>query len=124
MRYLNWIAALAGAVMMVGGCSRETAAPAPSPEVVARAQTLKPADSRLDKLYQQSCRTCHTTGAGGAPLTGDRTTWDSRWSRGIDTLRSSTLRGLNGMPPGGQCFACTPHDYDALIRFMAGREQE
>ncbi len=64
------------------------------------------------------------TGAGGAPLTGDRQAWDSRWTKGQETLRASTVRGLNGMPPGGQCFACTPADYDALIRFMAGREQE
>jgi len=26
------------------------------------------------------------------------------------------------MPAGGQCFSCTPADYEALIAFMAGRD--
>jgi cytochrome c5 len=31
--------------------------------------------------------------------------------------------GFQAMPAGGQCAACTPKDYQAIIRFMAGREQ-
>ena len=58
----------------------------------------------------------------GAPLVQDRTQWDARWDKGLPALVSSTLAGLNGMPPGGQCFSCTAKDYEALISFMAGRE--
>ena len=58
----------------------------------------------------------------GAPLTGDRVQWDVRWKKGEATLLNSAINGLGGMPAGGQCFACSPDDYKALIAFMAGRE--
>ena len=58
-----------------------------------------------------------------APLAGDRTRWDPRWDQGEDALLAATIQGKGGMPAGGQCFECTPDDYKALIRFMAGREE-
>lgn len=82
---------------------------------------LEPSDERLAALYRQSCKACHAISAAGAPLTGDRFSWNSRWEKGMETLRTSTITGLNGMPAGGQCFACTVPDYEALITFMAGR---
>jgi cytochrome c5 len=54
-------------------------------------------------------------------LTGDRSQWDARWTKGLPALVQSTVTGLNGMPPGGQCFACSAADYEALIQFLAGR---
>ena len=108
---------------LLSGCAGESEATTPSPDAVERAAASTPADPRIADLYRQSCRACHAVAASGAPLTGDRQAWNQRWGKGADALRSSTIRGLNGMPPGGQCFACTPQDYDALIRFMAGREK-
>jgi cytochrome c5 len=37
-------------------------------------------------------------------------------------LLDHTIQGFNAMPAGGQCASCTPDDFKALIRFMAGRE--
>ena len=118
----RWLLGAATAVLLCRGCAKEAATPATS-AAPPQASSALPEDPRLAALYQQSCRTCHSTGAGGAPIVGDRAAWDARWVKGAETLRSSTIRGLNGMPPGGQCFACTPDDYDALIRFMAGRNE-
>lgn len=119
MRYA--ILGILASCVFLAACTPESAPTAPTPSVLARAGELTPHDAKIAALYQQSCRTCHSFGAGGAPLTGDRTAWDERWKKGLDALRSSTISGLNGMPPGGQCFACTPQDYEALITFMAGR---
>ena len=109
------------AALNLTACSDERTAPPPSAEDVQRATGLLPTDARLADLYRQSCRACHTIAGSGAPLTGHREAWDVRWEKGAEALRSSTIRGLNGMPAGGQCFACTVRDYDELIRFMAGR---
>jgi cytochrome c5 len=76
----------------------------------------------LAALYRQSCATCHAAADTGAPLTLDRDAWAPRWAKGEDALVRSTVEGLNAMPPGGQCFACTSEDYRALTAFMAGRE--
>lgn len=109
------------AVLMLAACSPS---PVKSPaEAAAHAEALTPGDARLADLYAQSCRTCHTVVDTGAPLAGDRAAWAPRWKKGLPALVASTVGGLNGMPAGGQCFSCTPADYEALIRFMADEEE-
>ena len=116
-RILFLIAVCAG----LAACAPKKPA-APDAQAFQRAASLTPTDPKLAALYAQSCRACHSISAAGAPLTGDRASWDPRWSKGMDALRASTIGGLNGMPAGGQCFSCTLQDYEALITFMAGRE--
>lgn len=117
---MKWTVALAIAVL--AACT--PAAPTRTPEeALAYARSITPADPRLADLYAQSCATCHLSADSGAPLAGDRTAWDPRWKKGMPALVSSTVGGLGGMPAGGQCFSCTPQDYEALISFMADREK-
>ena len=91
-------------------------------QALAIAPTLTPADASLANLYKQSCKACHAVEGSGAPLVHDRTQWDARWNKGLSTLVQSVVTGINGMPAGGQCFACTAQDYEALIKFLADRE--
>lgn len=84
---------------------------------------LKPADARLAGLYEGSCKACHTVADSQAPLAGDRTMWDPRWTKGEDALLATVIQGKGAMPAGGQCFTCTPEDLQALVRFMAGRDK-
>lgn len=108
------------AAILLAGCQKE--AP-PKPLTPAESARLKPADPKLTANYEQSCKSCHTVADTGAPLTGDRTMWDPRWAKGEDVLLNNVVQGINGMPAGGQCFACKPDDYRGLIRFMAGRDK-
>ena len=94
----------------------------PRPLTQEQSAALRPADLRLAELYDNSCRACHTVKDSLAPLTGDRTLWDPRWTQGEEVLVASAIQGKGGMPAGGQCFECSPEDLKALIRFMAGRE--
>ncbi|MBD9375065.1 cytochrome c5 family protein [Rhizobium sp. ARZ01] len=112
-------AASALVVLLLAGCESESA---PQPLTPEQSAALKPADARLAGLYDQACKSCHTVKDTGAPLTGDRTLWEPRWQKGETELLRSIVSGFNGMPAGGQCFACSPNDFQALIRFMAGRE--
>lgn len=98
------------------------AGPAVRPLTPEQSATLAPRDVRIAGLYGQACKSCHTVKDTGAPLTGDRTLWDARWEKGEAELLKSAVAGRGGMPAGGQCFSCTAKDYEALIRFMAGRE--
>ncbi len=115
------VGAVVAAVAAVA-CRSTGVTPTASGDAVARAQGMTPTDARLAGLYAQSCKACHTSVDSGAPLAGDRTAWDPRWAKGMPALLQSTAGGVNGMPAGGQCFACSPADYEALIRFMAARE--
>ena len=106
----------------LGGCKRAARVPPEKAEkVAARTGSAVPGDPRLAGLYRASCQTCHAHPESGAPPTLDRAAWDSRWAQGLQTLLTHAIAGYNGMPAGGQCFACTPNDYKALIRFMADR---
>ena len=104
--------------LVVTGCNRAEV-PTDRGEIVARAQAASPTDPRLAALYAGSCKACHVTPDSGAPLTGDRAGWAPHWAKGMPALLQSTISGVGSMPPGGQCFACAPADYEALIRFMA-----
>lgn len=104
--------------LTLAACSQPVP-PAPTPE---QALLLKPADARLAGLYETSCKACHAMAGNLAPQIHDRAAWDPRWKQGEQTLLDHTIQGFNAMPAGGQCASCTPDDFKALIRFMAGRE--
>lgn len=102
------------------GCG---APPPPSPAVrAAEASRLLPADPRLAGLYRESCAVCHTNPDAKAPLTGDAEAWKPRLAKGLPVLVQNAAGGFGSMPAGGQCFSCTSADLEALIRFMAKRE--
>lgn len=110
--------ALLAALGWLAACG--PSAPAPSPaEIVARAATLTPSDARLAGLYTQSCQACHAHADTGAPLVGDVAAWKPRLAKGMPTLLQNVVSGVGGMPAGGQCFACSAADHEALIKFMS-----
>lgn len=83
--------------------------------------SLAPADPRLAALYAGACRTCHLNPQSGAPLVADAKAWRPRWAQGEGVLLDHVVQGYRGMPASGQCAACTPDDFRALIRFLAGK---
>jgi cytochrome c5 len=107
--------ALAAALAACGG--GET--PAPQPPGAAAAPGAAPADPRLARLYNRSCKTCHGAPGTGAPLSGDARAWEARLAQGMPVLLERTLSGYKGMPPLGSCAECTEKEFEALIRFMA-----
>lgn len=113
------VAFIALSSIIVSGCDRR-----PAPRSTIQLATLVPADPRLAKLYEHSCKACHATVGSGAPLVHDRDAWNPRWSKGLSSLRDHAIVGFQAMPAGGQCAVCTPKDYEDLIRFMAEREDK
>lgn len=108
---------LVAAALVVSACGSKVPPP-PTPE---QALALRPADARLASLYETSCHACHAMPESGAPLVQDRAAWDPRWKQGEDVLLDHVIQGYRAMPALGQCAACTPDDFKALTRFMAGR---
>lgn len=83
---------------------------------------LNPTDARLAQLYQDACKACHTTEGSGAPLVHDHAAWAPRWKQGEAVLLDHVIQGYRAMPALGQCAACAPDDFKALIRFLADKE--
>jgi cytochrome c5 len=109
---------LIAAAAVLSACGAKVPPP-PTPE---QALALRPANARLAGLYETSCHACHAIPESGAPLVHDRAAWDPRWKQGETVLLEHTIQGFNAMPATGQCATCTPDDFKALIRFMAGRD--
>lgn len=105
---------------LIGLAACNSGTPAPDPHAVAVAAATTPADEKLAKLYVTTCKACHGTGAGGAPLTGDRTAWEPRLKQGDKVLLEHAIGGYKGMPPMGSCADCTEAEMKSLINFMAG----
>ena len=69
--------------------------------------------------YETYCSSCHATGAGGAPIFGDKATWDSRIKdQGEDTLYHNAIYGYNAMPAKGMCSTCTDDEIKQAVDYM------
>ncbi|MDZ7752808.1 MAG: c-type cytochrome [Gammaproteobacteria bacterium] len=106
----------------------ESAKSSPAPDPTAKPETTQTAaqepaagqSASADgkKIYQQSCQSCHATGAAGAPKLEDKEAWAPRIAKGQDALFSSVKNGLNAMPPKGACMSCSDDDLRAAVAHM------
>ena len=85
----------------------------------AAASVWAQAPAQAPAKYQTACFACHSTGAAGAPKTGDAAAWAPRLEKGMEALLQSIKNGLNAMPPTGLCPDCTDDEYKALIEYMS-----
>lgn len=77
------------------------------------------ASASVEDKYKASCTFCHSTGAAGAPKTGDKAAWAPRLEKGMDALLKSSKSGIGAMPAMGMCNTCTDEDFKALIEYMS-----
>ncbi|MEM7077716.1 MAG: c-type cytochrome [Pseudomonadota bacterium] len=75
------------------------------------------------QVYDQFCFACHSTGVGGAPKFGDSAVWAERIDKGMDTLMSSTINGINAMPAKGTCMNCSDDELGAAVDYMLAELQ-
>lgn len=76
-------------------------------------------DGKVKAKYDKACTFCHSTGAAGAPKTGDAAAWKPRLATGTDALLHSVKNGKNAMPAKGMCNDCSDADYKALIQYIS-----
>lgn len=82
------------------------------PQPVAETAGIKMADLSGKTVYDQSCAACHTTGAAGSPVIGNKAQWELRFAQGLDVLVDHAINGIRAMPAKGGNPALT----DANIR--------
>jgi cytochrome c5 len=73
-----------------------------------------------EKIYQNHCAMCHTSGAAGAPKLGDKAAWQTRLTAtgGIDKLSASAVTGKGAMPAKGLCMTCTDADIKNTVQYI------
>jgi cytochrome c5 len=103
-----------GQVNIAGESAAAEPAPADTGAAVAAAEPMS-----AEQIYQANCLACHSTGAAGAPKTGDAAAWATRIAAGMDTMVSNAINGLNAMPPRGLCMSCSDDDIRAVVEYIA-----
>ena len=106
-----------GKVNIAGESTAAEAAPAAAAAPAAEEKQTP------EQIYQASCFGCHGTGAAGAPKTGDAAAWAPRIAKGVDTLVSNAISGLNAMPPKGLCMSCSDDDLRGVVEYIVGQSQ-
>lgn len=76
-----------------------------------------------EAIYNRACGACHNSGAAGAPKFGDIAAWQPRIEKGIDTLYSNAINGINGMPPKGMCPSCVDEEIHAAVDYLVEKSQ-
>ncbi|GAA5443600.1 hypothetical protein Misp06_01777 [Microbulbifer sp. NBRC 101763] len=71
-----------------------------------------------EAVYNASCTTCHAMGIAGAPKFGDAAAWAPRIAKGMDTLYTNAIKGINAMPPKGLCMDCSDGEIKAAVDYM------
>jgi cytochrome c5 len=91
-------------------------------DVVATAPAIDPSASAEprtgEEIYNNSCTTCHSTGAAGAPKLGDAAAWAPRLEQGMETLYTHAIAGIRGMPPRGLCMDCSDDEVKVAVDYM------
>lgn len=69
-------------------------------------------------VFDQTCVTCHGTGALGAPKLGDRAAWAPRIAQGKKVLLDHADYGFKSMPPHGGNDDLSDKDIEAAVDYM------
>ena len=97
--------------------------PSAAASTPAKSATLSNGMS-AERVYGETCATCHVAGLGGAPKFGDREVWAPRIARGMDALYLSSIEGVPpAMPARGMCFDCSDDDLKAVVDYMVSHSR-
>lgn len=71
-----------------------------------------------EEIYTGKCAACHASGVLGAPKFGTNELQLRADEKGMETLLSNAINGINAMPPRGTCADCSDDEIQAAIDHM------
>lgn len=74
--------------------------------------------SKAEKMYNESCKLCHSSDRMGAPAVGDVQAWGSVTKKGFDQVLRNSIDGIGGMPPKGGNDSLTSDEVKSIVEFM------
>ena len=76
-----------------------------------------------EKIVAQVCAMCHSTGMMNSPKLGNAADWAPRIEKGMDTLYSNAINGLNMMPARGGNPNLSDDEVKAAVDYMLSEAQ-
>jgi cytochrome c5 len=108
------------------------AVPSPTEAVAPTDAATAPESTDFDlaqgeQVYNAACAACHAMGIIGAPKFGDKDSWAPRIEKGMETLFTSALQGVQGqtgvMPAKGGQLHLPDEDVKAAVAYMVSQVQ-
>ena len=69
-------------------------------------------------INSRTCAACHSTGAAGAPITGNGDEWAPRAEEGLDHMVQRAIEGFGAMPARGGDSSLSDEEIEATVRYM------
>ena len=98
----------------------ESAAPADAVAALVVGQVPDGLTDNIKGNVDGLCAGCHISGVANAPKIGDQAAWQERADKGMETLTSSVINGLNAMPPRGGS-ALTDEEIPVAIQYLMSK---
>ncbi|MCY4050503.1 MAG: c-type cytochrome [Gammaproteobacteria bacterium] len=74
------------------------------------------------QVYTNYCTVCHGAGVAGAPVTGDKSNWESRLAQGMEVLLDHAINGFQGsagvMPAKGGFTNLSDEEVSQAVYYM------
>ena len=100
------------AVFLLAGCTGEDRQDPPGPAPAAQLEVTGA------EAYELACASCHATGAGEAPETGDAAAWSGRSVLWEAVLFDHAKKGYLGMPPKGGAPQLSDRSVVSAVEYM------
>jgi cytochrome c5 len=136
MKKSVWLVGLIAVLLILPACGKKEEAPketAAAPQQQAQpaaSDHAMPMDAAMaagEKIYNESCQSCHAEGIAGAPKLGDKDAWADRIAQGMETLNSNSINGFTGktgmMPAKGGNAALSDDEVKAAVAYMVAHSQ-
>lgn len=77
-------------------------------------------------IYNKACKMCHGSGMMKAPKTGDKSSWEPRIAKGMDTLYDHAINGfqdVGNMPARGGKKNLTDDEVKSAVDYMVEKSK-
>ena len=71
-----------------------------------------------EQVYNSVCLSCHSSGAAGAPITGNKDQWKDRIAEGIEHLYEQAINGVGVMPAKGGMPTLSDEEVKTAVDYM------
>ncbi len=110
------------ALFLLTACNKEEAPPTPpaKPKPIQAAEKAAAIAnmSTAQKIYEESCSACHTTGIMGSPKIGDKQAWAGLMEQGLEQVTNNAISGVGKMPPKGGNMGLSNAEVKAVVEYM------
>ena len=96
---------------------------ASNPTIIPQIQ-LAPVSSKIlsgEEVYNAVCMSCHTSGAAGSPIIGNRQQWIERISEGKEHLYKQAINGVGVMPAKGGVPTLSDDEVKAAVDYIISK---